>query len=117
MFRNQPMICPGIPAKIYLFNVTNNGNTIKGCQICSKLMIKIPAIDFEQGTVCWDFLKRSDFNTTFVFRVSYFPRLISGQCSYSILPGVLKQKGESQNRCFKKTKHAKFSEKRTFLTP
>ena len=30
---------------------------------------------------------------------------------------VIRQKGESQNGCFKKTKHAKFSEKRTFLTP
>ena len=30
---------------------------------------------------------------------------------------VIKQKGESQNGCFKKTKHAKFSEKRIFLTP
>ena len=29
---------------------------------------------------------------------------------------VTRQKGESQNGCFKKTKHAKFSEKRTFLT-
>ena len=29
---------------------------------------------------------------------------------------VMRQKGESENRCFKKTKHAKFSEKRTFLT-
>ena len=29
---------------------------------------------------------------------------------------VIRQKGESQNGCFKKTKHAKFSEKRTFLT-
>ena len=28
-----------------------------------------------------------------------------------------KVKGESQNGCFKQTKHAKFSEKRTFLTP
>ena len=27
------------------------------------------------------------------------------------------QKSESQNGCFKKTKHAKFSEKRTFPTP
>ena len=27
------------------------------------------------------------------------------------------QKGESQNGCFKKTKHAKFSEKRTILNP
>ena len=30
---------------------------------------------------------------------------------------VIRQKGEFQNGCFKKTKHAKFSEKRTFLTP
>ena len=27
------------------------------------------------------------------------------------------QKGESQNGCFKKTKHAQFSDKWTFLTP
>ena len=27
------------------------------------------------------------------------------------------EKGESQNGCFRKTKHAKFSEKQTFLTP
>ena len=30
---------------------------------------------------------------------------------------VIRQKCESQSWCFKKTKHAKFSEKRTFLTP
>ena len=30
---------------------------------------------------------------------------------------VIRQKGESKNGCFMKTKHAKFSEKRTFLTP
>ena len=30
---------------------------------------------------------------------------------------VIRQKGESQNGCFKKKKYAKFSEKRTFLTP
>ena len=29
----------------------------------------------------------------------------------------LQQKGESQNGCYKKAKHAKFSEKQTFLTP
>ena len=29
---------------------------------------------------------------------------------------VIKQKGKSQNGCLKKTKHVKFSEKRTFLT-
>ena len=30
---------------------------------------------------------------------------------------VIRLKGESQNDCFKKTKHIKFSEKRPFLTP
>ena len=30
---------------------------------------------------------------------------------------VIKQKGESQNGCFKKTKCTKFSEKRTLLNP
>ena len=29
----------------------------------------------------------------------------------------MRQKGESQNGCFKKAKHAKMSEKQTFLTP
>ena len=33
------------------------------------------------------------------------------------ISSVIRQKGESQNGCFKKTKHAKFSEKQTFLTP
>ena len=30
---------------------------------------------------------------------------------------VIRQKSESQNGCFKKLKHGKFSEKRIFLTP
>ena len=30
---------------------------------------------------------------------------------------VIRQKGESQNGCFKKTKHVEFSEKQAFLTP
>ena len=29
----------------------------------------------------------------------------------------IRQKGESQNECFKKAKHAKISEKQTFLNP
>ena len=33
------------------------------------------------------------------------------------LSSVIRQKDKSQNGCFKKTKHVKFSEKRTFLTP
>ena len=30
---------------------------------------------------------------------------------------VIRQKGQFQNRCFKKTKHIKFSVKQTFFTP
>ena len=33
------------------------------------------------------------------------------------ITSVIRQKGKSQSRCFKKTKQAKFSEKRKFLTP
>ena len=35
----------------------------------------------------------------------------------SYISPVIRQKSESQNGCFKKTKHAKFFEKGTFLTP
>ena len=35
----------------------------------------------------------------------------------SLNSSVIRQKGQSQNGCFKKKKHAKFPEKRTFLTP
>ena len=33
------------------------------------------------------------------------------------IASAIRQKGESQNGCYKKTKHVKFSEKGTFLTP
>ena len=34
-----------------------------------------------------------------------------------VILSVIRQKGESQNGCFNKAKHAKISEKQTFLTP
>ena len=37
--------------------------------------------------------------------------------STSYKSSVIRQKGESQNGCFKKIKHAKFSKKQTFLPP
>ena len=52
-----------------------------------------------------------------------YPRdCIQVSCKYlrkkeSHKSSVIRQKGKSQNGCFKKTKHAKFSGKRTFLTP
>ena len=33
------------------------------------------------------------------------------------MSSVIRQKGESQNGCFKESKHTNFSEKQTFLTP
>ena len=33
------------------------------------------------------------------------------------IPSTIRQKGECQNDYYKKTKHAKFSEKGTFVTP
>ena len=47
-------------------------------------------------------------------------RLFLGGCRRPGLildSSVIRQKGESQNECFMKTKHAKFPEERTFLTP
>ena len=49
------------------------------------------------------------FNTFDFLRAVYL-------LNYSNL-SVIRQKGESQNVCFEKTKHARFSKKETILTP
>ena len=36
--------------------------------------------------------------------------------TWNMKPSIIRQKGESQNGCFKKAKHAKIFEKQTFLT-
>ena len=65
-------------------------------------------------------LKKVKFSCLFVFFVFYFVK--SDQRSFHYFRfqissfTVITQKGESKNECFKKTKNAKFSEKRTFLT-
>ena len=52
------------------------------------------------------------------FLYRFFCLLIKSRTEVSVWnSSVIRQKGESQNRCFKKTKRAKFSEKRTFLPP
>ena len=43
--------------------------------------------------------------------------VISKICTKYDLSSVIRQKGDSQNLCYKKTKLAKFSEKRTLLFP
>ena len=47
----------------------------------------------------------------------FLNHLIDGLNTRFDKSSVIRQKGESQNGCFKKTKHAKFFEKRTFLNP
>ena len=41
---------------------------------------------------------------------------VTGNFFSKLSSSVIRQKGESQNGCFKKAKHAKISEKQTFLT-
>ena len=38
------------------------------------------------------------------------------RCIFVNISSAIRQKGESQNWCYKKTKHANFSEKQTFLS-
>ena len=59
--------------------------------------------------LCWLLLKKQKDTSKCIFLTTWW-----NSESNSL---VIKQKGESQNGCFKKTKPAKFSEKRTFLTP
>ena len=47
-----------------------------------------------------------------VWKVFYSSNSIWGH-----IPSVIKQKGESQNKCYMKKKHAKFSENEHFLSP
>ena len=63
---------------------------------CSRFSI----INFEQVKVSWD-----NRSLLLVDKISSF------------ISSVIRQKGESQNECFKKAKHAKISEKQTLLTP
>ena len=46
-----------------------------------------------------------------------FYQFFDGMNVRNTISSVIRQKGGSQNGCFKKTKHTKFSKKRTFLTP
>ena len=48
--------------------------------------------------------------------MEHCPEMVSNAKATGKSP-VIRQKGESQNGCYNKTKRAKFSEKQTFLTP
>ena len=66
-----------------------------------------------------------DFYVKDTAKVSLRPFLVTISCcnrktvmkEWQYISSVTRQKDKSQNGCFKKTKHAKFSEKRTVLIP
>ena len=49
--------------------------------------------------------------------IKYCNTSVNPDLAKNLISSVIRQKGEPQNGCFKKTKHAKFFEKRIFLTP
>ena len=61
----------------------------------------------------WFVLRKIDLNVDNINCFSFLYKYIAN-VDISL---VIMQKGESRNGCFKKTKHAKFSGKQTFLTP
>ena len=64
------------------------------------------------------YVYRSSFSLEHILRVvpgSWMIRIYNKNKNNHL--SVISQKGESQNGCFKKTKHATISEKRMFLTP
>ena len=56
------------------------------------------------------------FDELCIFVITLLQRITRLQDG-KIIMLVIREKGESQNGCFKKSKHAKISEKQTFLTP
>ena len=63
---------------------------------------------YERDMGSLDVMRKSCLRSMKFANESVFERITSS---------VIKQKDESQKGCFKKTKHAKFSEKQTFFTP
>ena len=53
----------------------------------------------------------------FLIQTKKKPKIQIQLIFFSANTSVIRQKGESQNECFKETKHAKFSEKQLFPTP
>ena len=94
-------------------------NAVKRLKRSVNIVAKIPHL-------LTDFFDFSISSTLLSLRSS--PKSVFGVCNSINLKfftrlrtffswSMIRQKGESQNGCFKKTKHAKFSEKKKFLPP
>ena len=90
------------------------GNNIAIYETCSKLTNSsgVSIVDYDLVITGWETDKTVEIEY-FKWPVEKLNRILHKGHTIS---SVIRQKGESQNGCFKKTKHAKFSEKRTFLT-
>ena len=74
----------------------------------------LSSLYFKEITITCD--ATNCFQNTSHFRIMETVIMHKAFCK-SFHTSVIRQKGKSQNRGNKKAKHAKFSEKRTFLTP
>ena len=84
---------------------------------CTRNEVFIKVFFNKRGQICsslriWSHLLKKSLMEKFIFCAG----LIMNWFTNSNSP-VVRLKDESQNRCYKKTKHAKFSEKQIFLPP
>ena len=66
---------------------------------------QIGSLRYVLGTLEWDVLGKS------------WRPILACWVVIILIPSVIRQKGESQNGCFKKTRHAKFSKKTNIFYP
>ena len=87
-------------------------------KIIANKCYRFPAciIDLEKVNAGWVISNQTWYNTArFSCPVNWCALLtVALDCAWQS-SSVIRRKGESQNGCFKKTKHTKFFEKRTFL--
>ena len=57
------------------------------------------------------------YTMSIMYKVEFTEKLLEVSANKTVISLAIRQKGESQNRSYKKTKHTKFSEKLTFLHP
>ena len=57
------------------------------------------------------------YTRSIMYKVEYIEKLHEVSANKTVISSAIRQKGESQNRYYKKTKHSKFSGKLTFLPP
>ena len=129
---------------VFVYELSGCGFKSRCCQHCTVVIIKMNWIvhfylaSFEQFFGGWPYVMldiklscewAKHWETTEAFsepcqtsKIELFSRstpseIVDRALNATLNSSVTSQMGESQNGCLKKTKHVKFSKKRTFLTP